>query len=157
MLKLFFYNFNQFDGRCANNDPHGGLGCNGCGLQTCRYCGHSIYPDCLSQSTTIDPSTSSSSTSSPSSSTTTERPHCECGNAFYDERCSDTNIDGDGCGACGLINCRTQLLTCPCGSSEWDPDCADPGTDQHGGLGCNACGVAQCRLCGHGVYPNCLS
>ena len=37
----------SFDGRCGPNDPHGGLGCNACGIPTCRMCGHNIYPDCI--------------------------------------------------------------------------------------------------------------
>ena len=90
-------------------------------------------------------------------STTVEPPHCECGNAVYDERCNDETIDGSGCGACGLKECRTQVLTCPCPDAEWDPECADTGTDQHGGLGCNGCGVQQCRICGHSIYPDCLT
>lgn len=36
------------DTRCEdpNSDPFGGLGCNACGCEQCRYCGFDGYPEC---------------------------------------------------------------------------------------------------------------
>jgi len=36
------------DARCNDvpNDPYGGLGCNGCGIQDCRLCGEGPYIPC---------------------------------------------------------------------------------------------------------------
>ena len=36
----------KYDGRCVDNDPHGGLGCSACGIPTCRYCDSNGIPDC---------------------------------------------------------------------------------------------------------------
>ena len=54
----------KFDQRCGtSSDPHGGLGCNMCGIPKCRACGFEIYPDC--------PTTSTTTTSTITTSTTT--------------------------------------------------------------------------------------
>jgi len=91
---------------------------------------------------------------------------------------------GLGCNACGIQNCRVCGIAGypPCGAaqgstsktttssptsqkpnargccddnSKTDDHCNDPGSDPHGGLGCNACGIRNCRVCGVGIYPAC--
>merc|ERR1711971_1140632 len=44
---------------------------------------------------------------------------------------------------------------CPGTESFMDPLCNDPPTDPYGGLGCNACGIQECRICGGDVYISC--
>ena len=143
----------HFDTRCISGaDPFGGLGCNMCGLPACRICGVGIYPDCPEPPSTTEPGSTLSTTSS-TPLTQTEPPHCECGGAQYDETCSEDDADHEGCGACGLDNCRLPVVEC-CGETKWDVRCWS-GADPHGGLGCNACGIPQCRICGTGIYPPC--
>jgi len=52
-----------------------------------------------------------------------------------------TNPPGPGC--------------CPGTESFTDPLCNDPTTDPHGGLGCDACGIQDCRICGGDIYIPC--
>ena len=36
-----------------------------------------------------------------------------------------------------------------------DDYCNDPGSDLYNGLGCNACGIQNCRVCGIDGYIDC--
>ena len=44
---------------------------------------------------------------------------------------------------------------CCSDNSVIDSRCLDTTTDVHLGLGCNACGIQDCRLCGTGIYITC--
>ena len=38
----------ETDSRCLDipSDPYGGLGCNACAVQDCRFCNFGVYPPC---------------------------------------------------------------------------------------------------------------
>ena len=150
------------DKKCGDptTDPFGGLGCNACGKRTCRHCGFGPYPACDALSKPM-------------------KDECgRCPRSKKDSRCANAGTDphgGLGCNACGVSQiCRfcgfDHWPACPgdeskpasecdsCSRSKKDSRCANPGTDPHGGMGCNACGVSQiCRFCGFDHWPACPS
>ena len=171
------------DNLCLNphTDPHSGLGCNVCNIQSCRICGIDGYPDCAQTTTTATTTTES---------TTTPSPDCACHpNAERDDLCLNPHTDphsGLGCNVCNIQSCRicgiegypdcaqtttttspaettpTQTTTeeatpdCPCHpNAQRDDLCLNPHTDPHSGLGCNVCSIQSCRICGIDGYPEC--
>ena len=57
----------KYDDRCWNSDkhdPHGGLGCNGCGKPKCRFCDENPDSHWISCSTIPDITTTSTTTTS---------------------------------------------------------------------------------------------
>merc|ERR1719481_124907 len=110
------------DARCldTSSDPFGGMGCNACGINDCRFCGP---PDFNNINCTDDYVTTVATTS-----TTPGPEDCPCSeNAHYDERCTnDEPYEGLGCNACLRPNCRFCDIPgyppCPCGFQD-HPDC----------------------------------
>ena len=89
----------------SHTDPHSGLGCNVCNIQSCRICGIDGYPPCGAATTSQIVSTTEAVTT-----TTAEAADCSCHpSAQPDERCLDPHTDphtGLGCNVCNVQICR---------------------------------------------------